>query len=289
MKRLLTIAASLTLLTGVMTACGGGNAEFNDSRSINVTSREDGSGTRGAFIELFEIEEKSADGSRRDLTTTSATIANKTDIMLTTISQDLYAIGYVSLGSLNNSVTAVDIDGQAATSENVRNGSYEIFRPFNIVTKGEAGGVAQDFINFILSKEGQEVVSDNYIAVNDNAESFTSDGSSGKIVVAGSSSVAPVMEKLIEAYEKINSDASIELQANDSTSGINGTIDGIADIGMSSRDLKEDEAAQLNAIEIALDGLAVIVHKDNPLTNLSAAQVAEIFKGNVKNWEDVIE
>ena len=173
-------------------------SDFDSTREISVVSREDGSGTRGAFIELFGIEEKGEDGTKTDKTTKEAAIANRTDVMLTNIAGNEYAIGYVSLGALNETVKALKIDGAEATAENVKNGTYKVSRPFNIATKGEPTGLAKDFINFILSKEGQEVVSGDYIAVNDNAEAFKSDNSTGKIVIAGSSSVSPVMEKLVD-------------------------------------------------------------------------------------------
>ena len=214
-------------------------------RISSIVSREDGSGTRGAFTELFGIEDE-IDGEKVDMTTQEAQITNSTSVMMTTVAGDDYAIGYVSLGSLNDSVKAMKIDGAEATAENIKSGTYKVSRPFNIATKGEPTGVAKDFINFILSKEGQGVVTDNkYIAVDDNAAAFTSDGSSGQIAVGGSSSVSPVMEKLIEAYKAVNPNASIDLQTSDSTSGMTGTMDGTFAIGMASRELKDDEAAQL--------------------------------------------
>ncbi|MBZ4670150.1 MAG: hypothetical protein JG769_454 [Oscillospiraceae bacterium] len=255
---------------------------------ITVVTREEGSGTRGAFIELLKIEEKDANGSKVDHTSKEAVQANKTDVMLTQVASDEAAIGYVSLGSLNDTVKAVKVDGVEATVENIKNGSYKVSRPFNIAIKGEATGLKADFIKFILSKEGQQVVADNkYIAVNDAAESFTSDNSEGKLVVAGSSSVTPVMEKLAEAYKAINSKATIEVQQSDSTSGIKAAIDGTADIGMASRELKDTEAAELTPTVIAMDGIAVIVNKANPIENLSADAIKSIYIGETINWEDV--
>jgi phosphate transport system substrate-binding protein len=255
---------------------------------ITVVTREEGSGTRGAFIELLKIEEKDANGSKIDHTSKEAVQANKTDVMLTQVASDEAAIGYVSLGSLNDTVKAVKVDGVEATVENIKNGSYKVSRPFNIAIKGEATGLKADFIKFILSKEGQKVVADNkYIPVNDAAESFTSDNSEGKLVVAGSSSVTPVMEKLAEAYKAINSKATIEVQQSDSTSGIKAAIDGTADIAMASRELKDTEAKELNPTPIAMDGIAVIVNKANPIDNLSSAAIKSIYIGETTNWEDV--
>ena len=263
-------------------------SDFDNSEMINVQSREDGSGTRGAFIELFGIEEKDADGNKIDNTTEEANITNSTEVMLTSVAGDEYAIGYVSLGSLNDTVKALKIDGAEATAENIKAGTYKIARPFNIATKGDATGLAADFINYIMSDEGQKVIEDNgYISQGSNG-AFTSDGSTGKIVVAGSSSVTPVMQKLIEAYKAINKDAEIELQESDSTTGMTAAMEGTCDIGMASRELKDEETEKgVKATEIAKDGIAVIVNNDNDLEELSSDQVKSIFTGDITDWEDV--
>ena len=262
--------------------------DFDADQDITVISREDGSGTRGAFIELTGVEEKNADGQKVDNTTADAEIANKTDVVLTSVAGNEKAIGYISLGALNDTVKAVKVDGAEATVDNVKNGSYKLSRPFNIATKGEPTGVAKDFINFILSKDGQAVVTDNkYIAVDDAAEAFVSDGSSGKIAVGGSSSVSPVMEKLIEAYKSVNPNASIDLQTSDSTSGMTGAMDGTFDIGMASRELKDEEAAQLTGTAIALDGIAVIVNPANTIDELSMDQIKSIYVGDITDWGDL--
>ena len=216
-----------------------GKTDASDfSGNITVLSREDGSGTRGAFIELFGIEEKNEAGEKEDMTTVDATITNNTEVMMSTVAGNEYAIGYCSLGSLNDTVKAVKIDGAEATTENVSNGSYKVSRPFNIITKDSVSDVTQDFINYIMSADGQEVISnDGYISVAEG-EAFTSTGASGKITIDGSSSVSPVMEKLVEAYKKVNPNAEIEQQTTDSTTGITSAIDGKCDIGMASRDLK---------------------------------------------------
>ena len=264
-------------------------SDFDNSEMINVQSREDGSGTRGAFIELFGIEEKDADGNKIDNTTEEANITNSTEVMLTSVAGDEYAIGYVSLGSLNDTVKAVAIDGADATVENIKSGSYTIARPFNIATKGEVSEVAQDFMNFILSADGQSVISDNgYITVSDDAAAFESNGAEGKIVVAGSSSVTPVMEKLKEAYTAVNTGAEIEIQESDSTTGMTAAMDGTCDIGMASRELKDSETeGGLTATVIAMDGIAVVVTNDNPTTNLTKDDVNGIFRGEITTWDEV--
>ncbi len=259
--------------------------------AISVYSREDGSGTRGAFVELLGIEEEDASGEKVDMTTTSAVITNSTAVMMTSVAGDEAGIGYISLGSLNDSVKAVDIDGVKATTDNVKSGSYKVSRPFNIVTGDEVTPLAQDFIDYIMSSDGQSIIEDNgYIAIDDSAQAYAaSDGLSGKIVVAGSSSVTPVMEKLAEAYQEINADVSIEVQQSDSTTGIQMVGEGTCDIGMSSRDLKDSEEADgAKATAIALDGIAVIVNKDCGVDSLTSDQVKSIYTGDVVKWEDVL-
>lgn len=261
--------------------------KFNSKKSITVLSREDGSGTRGAFIELFGIEKKDTSGKKIDYTTDEAAITNSTAVMLASVASDNYAIGYVSLGSLNDSVKAVKIDGADATVLNINNGSYKISRPFNIAVKEGLTPVAQDFVNFILSDKGQKVIATNkYIQV--AAKSYISSKASGKIVVAGSSSVSPVMEKLIEAYKSENPNAKIELQTSDSTTGVTNAINGTCDIGMASRSLKDSEKSKgVQEVTIAIDGIAVIVNKLNPTKNLSKAQVEQIFTGKTLKWNEV--
>lgn len=262
--------------------------KFNSKKSISVLSREDGSGTRGAFIELFGIEKKDANGKKVDYTTDEAAITNSTAVMLTSVAGDSYAIGYVSLGSLNDSVKAVKIDGADATVANINNGSYKISRPFNIAVKEGLSPVAQDFVNFIISDEGQKIiVANKYIKIQ-NTKAYASSKASGKVVVAGSSSVSPVMEKLIESYKTVNPNAKIELQTSDSTTGVTNAINGTCDIGMASRALKDSEIAKgVQEVTIAIDGIAVIVNKANPVENMTKAQVEQIFTGKVSKWVDV--
>lgn len=263
--------------------------DFDASEYINVTSREDGSGTRGAFIELFGIEEKDESGEKVDYTTEEANITNSTDVMMTTVAGDEYAIGYISLGSLNDTVKAVSIDGAEATVENIKSGTYTIARPFNIATKGEISEAAQDFVNFILSAEGQTVVSDNgYITVDDASEAFASNSAEGKVVVAGSSSVTPVMEKLKEAYGAVNAAVEIEIQESDSTTGMTNALEGTCDIGMASRELKDSETeGGLTGTVIAMDGIAVVINNDNPTSDLSKDDVNGIFRGEITTWDEI--
>lgn len=256
------------------------------SGEITVVSREDGSGTRGAFIELLGIEEKDANGEKMDMTTEDAKITNSTSVMMTTVEGDVNAIGYISLGSLNESVTAVKVDGAEATADNVAAGTYKVQRPFNIATNGTPSEAAQDFINFIMSKEGQAVVVDNgYIAVGDQPE-YEAGNAEGKIVVAGSSSVTPVMEKLKEAYLAVNKEAEIEVQESDSTTGMTAAMEGTCDIGMASRELKDSES-ELKATAIAMDGIAVIVNKNNTLDDITSDQVKDIYLGDVTSWDEL--
>lgn len=268
---------------------GDSNAAGGDfSGQISVISREDGSGTRGAFIELFGVEEKNDAGEKVDNTTVDAQITNNTSVMMSTVAGNQYAIGYISLGSLNDEVKALKIDGAEASAENVENGSYKVIRPFNIVTKDGLSADAQDFMDYILSTDGQQVVSDDgYIAIKDT-KAYEGSCSGEKVVVAGSSSVTPLMEKLKEAYTKVNSNANIEVQQSDSTTGITSASDGLCDIGMASRDLKDEEKSSgLTATVIATDGIAVIVNKENPTDGLTSDQVKSIYVGDTTDWADV--
>ncbi|MGN8799248.1 substrate-binding domain-containing protein [Candidatus Merdisoma sp. HCP28S3_D10] len=263
-------------------------ADFDTEEDISVYSREDGSGTRGAFIELFGVEEKDANGEKIDNTTEDATITNNTSVMMTGVAGDDYAIGYVSLGSLNDTVKALKIDGVEPTVENIKSDSYKVYRPFNIATKGEVSEAAQDFIDYILSAEGQQIVSDEgYITIDDAAPAFAGGQASGSVTVAGSSSVSPVMEKLAEAYMKLNGNVKIEIQTSDSTTGMTSAIDGVCDIGMASRELKDTEAEKLTATVIAQDGIAVVVNNNNPIDNLTKDQVKSIYVGETTSWSEV--
>ena len=285
MKKVAVMALAAVMAAGMAVPT---MAADMSSDPITVVSREDGSGTRGAFIELFGVEEKDADGNKVDNTTEEAEITNNTAVMMSTVAGDVDAIGYISLGSLNDSVKAVKIDGVEATAENIKCGEYKVSRPFNIATNGEVSDVAQDFIDYILSPEGQAVIEENgYISIDDvkDAESTQPEG---KVVVAGSSSVTPVMEKLKEAYAEVNPNAEIEIQQSDSTTGMTSAIDGICDIGMASRELKDEELeAGLTSTTIANDGIAIIVNNDNPTDDLSVDQVKSIYVGETTTWGDL--
>lgn len=259
------------------------------SGDITVVSREDGSGTRGAFVELFGIEEEK-DGEKVDMTTDEASVTNSTSVMMTTVAGDENAIGYISLGSLDDTVKAVKIDGVEATVDNVSNDSYKIARPFNILTSDKESDAAKDFVNYIMSSDGQKIVEDNgYIKEAADAKAYeAADGVSGKVVVAGSSSVTPVMEKLKEAYEAVNPNVEIEVQQSDSTTGMQSAIDGLCDIGMASRELKDSETeAGLTATVIAQDGIAIIVNNGSGIKELTSEQIKSIYTGEITTWEDV--
>ena len=277
--------AGLTALVG-LSACSISNGDSSSaSGNISVVSREDGSGTRGAFVELFGVQ-KEQNGEKVDLTTDKAIVTNSTSVMLTTVAGDKSAIGYTSLGSLDDTVKVLKIDGTEASVANIKAGSYKISRPFNIVTKDKISEAAQDFINFILSSDGQAVVEENGYIPLDDTKAYKSSVDSGKVVVSGSSSVTPVMEKLKEAYSKVNSKVEVEIQQSDSSTGITNAIEGTADIGMASRDLKDEETSKgVSSTVIAIDGIAVIVNKDNKVDGLTSEQVKTIFTGKTTSWD----
>lgn len=286
-----TLALIMSAALSGLLAVGCGSEAFSAKEDITIVSREDGSGTRGAFVELFGIEEKDESGEKVDRTTTDAQTTNNTSVMMTTVSGDMYAIGYISLGSLNNTVKAVKIDGVEPTVDNVKNETYKIARPFNIAYKEDAlSDAAKDFINYIMSSEGQQIITDNgYISI-DGAQPYSRNNTGGKIVIAGSSSVSPVMEKLAEAYKKINADADIEIQTNDSTTGMTSAADGVCDIGMASRELKDNELESgLTPLVIAMDGIAVIVNNDNPASDISSDEIKSIYIGEIGSWESIIK
>ena len=322
MKKILALMLALTLVLG-LAACAGtdGQSETNQTETnqtedtaapetgdetaadaetdaetegdtaaamsgpITVISREDGSGTRGAFVELLGVEDE--DGN--DMTTVSAEISNSTEVVIQSVAGNTGAIGYISLGSLDDTVKGVKIDGVEPTAENIENGSYTVSRPFNVATKGELQNeAAQDFMNYIMSAEGQAVVEEEgYIPV-EGAEAFTSTNPSGSVTISGSSSVSPLMEKLKEAYEAVNPNVSIELQTSDSTTGMTNTINGMCDIGMASRELKQEELDQglVNTV-IATDGIAIIVNNDSPIEELTSEQVRDIYLGNITDWSEL--
>lgn len=282
-KKVITIF--LALLSFELAGCTG--AGFNAENDIDVVSREDGSGTRASFTGLFGIEAKGGDGSKKDLTTREAIIAKQTDIMMTNIINDKYGIGYISLGSLNSNVKALSIDGISPSAANIKNGLYQAYRPFYIVTKGQPEGIVKDFIGFILSADGQSIISKNYVAVNNHFAAYTGGKSHGRLIIAGSSSVTPVIEKLRETYITLNPETEIEIHQSDSSSGMNAVLNGTCNIGMASRELKESELKELIPVKIAMDGIVIIVNNLNPLTSLTKEQVKDIFTGKSGRWSDV--
>lgn len=270
------------------TAADAAGTDTSMSGAIAVVSREGGSGTRGAFIELMGIEEKDAEGNKNDRTTDEALIANSTNVVMTQVAGNEGGIGYISLGSLDNTVKAVKVDGTEATVDNVIAGTYKVSRPFNIATKGDISEAAQDFINYIMSAEGQQIINDNkYIPVDTAAAAFTSNNAEGTVAVGGSSSVSPVMEKLAEAYKAVNTNAKVEIQTTDSSSGMKAAIDGTVDIGMASRELKDEEKAELTPTVIAMDGIAVIVNNANPIEDIPSEQIKQIYVGEITDWSEV--
>ena len=295
-KKILAIAMTALMVVGVAACGSSSSSSTTDSNStdttadgmtgpISVISREEGSGTRGAFVELMGI----VDDSDNDITTIDAEITNSTSVMLTTVAGNKQSIGYVSLGSLSDDVKAVKVDGVEASVDDIKNGSYSVSRPFLVAYKdGQLSELAQDYLKYILSADGQAIISENgYISVSDSAEAYTASGLSGKLVLAGSTSVSPVMEKLADAYKALNPDVTIEIQQTGSGAGITSAIEGVCDFGMSSRELKESEAAELKADQIALDGIAVIVNNENPTDDISSENIKNIYLGEVTNWEDV--
>ncbi len=296
LKKVLSMVVLSALAVTNLAGCGGSDADTaqqaETSSAISVISREDGSGTRGAFVELFGVEQKNEAGEKEDMTTEEASITNSTSVMMTTVAGNVNAIGYISLGSLNDTVKAVNIDGVAPSVDAIKDGSYKISRPFNVVPN--VAGLtpeAQDFMNYIMSADGQAVVEENgYIASVDNAEAYTGGNMSGKVIVAGSSSVTPVMEKLKEAYVALNPDMTVEVQMSDSSTGVTSAIDGTCDLGMASRELKDSETEKgAVSTAIALDGIAVIVNNDAAITDLTAEQVKDIYTGVVTDWSQLNE
>ena len=304
MKKLLVLGMAMMMLLTAFAGCSSndgkdqntnGNPPSNtnsedtstgsDLGAISVISREDGSGTRGAFVELMGI----VDENDVDMTTSAAEISNSTSVVLQTVAGNKAAIGYISLGSLNDTVKAVEVDGVAASVDAVKDGSYTVARPFNIATKGDVSELAADFIKFIMSSDGQAVIEEEgYIAVAENAESYSASGLSGTISLAGSTSVAPVMDVLADAYKQLNPDVTIEIQQSGSSAGITSTIEGVCDIGMASRELKDSELAEgLTPTVIAMDGIAVIVNNENDVSALTSDQIKDIFLGNITEWSAI--
>lgn len=300
-KKITATALFGVLAVSAFAGCGGASsssngssdagsdaAKFDASKTISVVTREEGSGTRDAFTELTGVLVKDGD-NKTDNTTTSAVTINSTEAVITNVKDNDAAIGYISLGSLNDTVKALKIGGVEATADNVKSGDYAVSRPFNIAYKGELSDVAQDFVDYIMSSDGQKIVSDNgYVTVSENA-AYSGKKPSGKISVAGSSSVSPVMEKLAEAYQKVNTNVKVEIQTYDSSAGMQSAMGGTCDIGMASRDLKDEEKSALKVETIAKDGIAVIVNNANTCDDLTLDQVKSIYTGETTVWSDIIK
>lgn len=281
-SKLAAIFTSVALAAAMLASCGG------SSDKITVISREDGSGTRGAFIELTGIEEKDADGNKTDNTKKEALICKSTDVVLTQVSGDKNAIGYISFGSLNDTVKALKVEGVEPSTATIESGDYKIVRPFNIAVKDGLSDAAQDFENYILSSDGQDIIEKaGYIKIDKSAAAYASNNASGKVVVSGSSSVTPVMEKLAEAYQKANTNVTVDVQQSDSSTGIKDAINGTSDIGMASRDISDDELSQgIKSVTIAQDAIAVIVNKDNAVDDITMDEIKAIYTGSKTTWSD---
>ena len=281
-SKLAAIFTSVALAAAMLASCGG------SSDKITVISREDGSGTRGAFIELTGIEEKDDSGNKTDNTKKDALICKSTDVVLTQVSGDKNAIGYISFGSLNDTVKALKVEGVEPSTATIESGDYKIVRPFNIAVKDGLSDAAQDFENYILSSEGQDIIEKaGYIKIDKSAAAYASNNASGKVVVSGSSSVTPVMEKLAEAYQKVNTNVTVDVQQSDSSTGIKDAINGTSDIGMASRDISDDELSQgIKSVTIAQDAIAVIVNKDNAVDDITMDEIKAIYTGSKTTWSD---
>lgn len=281
-SKLAAIFTSVALAATMLASCGG------SSDKITVISREDGSGTRGAFIELTGIEEKDSNGNKTDNTKKDALICKSTDVVLTQVSGDKNAIGYISFGSLNDTVKALKVEGVEPSTATIESGDYKIVRPFNIAVKDGLSDAAQDFENYILSSEGQDIIEKaGYIKIDKSAAAYASNNASGKVVVSGSSSVTPVMEKLAESYQKANTNVTVDVQQSDSSTGIKDAINGTSDIGMASRDISDDELSQgIKSVTIAQDAIAVIVNKDNAVDDITMDEIKAIYTGSKTTWSD---
>ncbi len=294
MKKLFAILTAAAMLTGVLAGCGGssGTASSGDgaegnslTTDITVISREEGSGTRGAFVELMGIETDEG-----DQTVITSEISNSTAVVTQTVAGNTSAIGYISLGALSDSVKAISVDGVEPTVDNIKAGSYAVARPFELCYREEnLTELGQDFINFIMSAEGQAIVDqEGYIAADENAAAYTASGLSGNLSLNGSTSVSPLMEVLAEEYRNLNPNVVIDIQQTGSGAGITATIDGSCEIGMSSRALEDEELAEgLTELQIAVDGIAVIVNNGNGVDDLTSEQIRQIFVGEITNWANV--
>ena len=288
-KKLIAMLMTAALAFSAFAGCGSTQKEekseaFEAGSGIIVMTREDGSGTRGAFVELTGVEAKNDAGEKVDNTTVDAEVNNSTSVMMTAVAGNKYAIGYISMGSMNDTVKAIQVDGVDATAENVAAGKYALARPFNIAYREDLSDLGRDFIDFVMSDDGQTIIEDKGYIGSKTGTAYAGSGE-GKLVIAGSSSVSPVMEKLIEAYTAKNTGADITLQETDSSSGMSALSEGACDIGMASRDLKDSELEKgLIPETIATDGIAVIVNLENPVENLSCDEICSIYVGETTTW-----
>lgn len=301
-KKILTILSTVLVMSMVFTACAKEEAkpqpveqpvteqpapDFDVKNDITVVARDAASGTRGAFHELMKIKVKEGD-TEVDKLVTGALEFDGTDKVITAVEGDKYGIGYISLGSVSERIVAASVDGVEATIENVKSGDYKVARPFLLVTKGTESDLVKDFIAYTESVQGQKMVEEkHYISSVEKPVEYKASGLSGTIKVAGSTSVTPLMEKLQEAYKELNPNVVFEMQSNGSSQGIKSAIDGSYDIGMSSRGLKDDEKSQLNEYTLAIDGIAVIVNKENPMTDISSENITKIYTGEIEKWSEV--
>lgn len=277
MKRILSIATLFAVILTALCACG-----KSSGSTISVITREEGSGTRGAFVELLGI----VDGDGNDNIVKTAEATNSTSVMMTTVAGNKNAIGYVSLGSLSSDVKAIKVDGAEPTVANIEAGTYKVARPFNLVYNDDKlSDVAADFVKFIMSSEGQAVVTKKgYISVK-TSDSYKSSGLTGTVVLDGSTSVGPLMDAIADEYKKLNPDVKVQIQQAGSSAGINSAIEGVCDIGMSSRELKSSESAKIKAHKMATDGIAVIVNNSNTVDGLTSEQIKSIFLGETTSWD----
>lgn len=281
MKRILSIATLFAVILTALCACG-----KSSGSTISVITREEGSGTRGAFVELLGI----VDGDGNDNIVKTAEATNSTSVMMTTVAGNKNAIGYVSLGSLSSDVKAIKVDGAEPTVSNIEAGTYKVARPFNLVYNDDKlSDVAADFVKFIMSSEGQAVVTKKgYISVK-TSDSYKSSGLTGTVVLDGSTSVGPLMDAIADEYKKLNPDVKVQIQQTGSSAGINSAIEGVCDIGMSSRELKSSESAKIKAHKMATDGIAVIVNNSNTVDGLASEQIKSIFLGETTSWNGLAE
>ena len=296
MKKLVSLLLVAILSLSLLAACApaeeedtsneGDTEDVATDETINVVSREDGSGTRGAFTEIVGVLVEEGE-EEVDQTYEEAVIQNSTNGVLTTVAGDEFSIGYISLGSLNDTVKALKVNGVDATADNVLSGDFPIARPFNVAWQEGLSDLAQDFLDFIMSEEGQVIVEENGFVQVENNGPYEGSGGEGNIVVAGSTSVTPVMEKLAESYEALHEGVTIEIQSTGSSAGMTSAMEGTADIGMASRELKDEENDALESVAMAIDGIAVIVHLDNPVEDLTVEQVRQIFVGEVTSWGEL--